>query len=123
MRRILATTGIVAATGMALMLAVPAFAQTVPNPYAQTPVAHGDAQLQYQLDWQKLVARANADREQHEEANAPAYAAAKGVTATDATQSRFVTVTPTVTDSSCPASATSIAGGPAHGTDCLPGGR
>ena len=42
--------------------------------------------------------------------------------AADAAMGRGTAMRP-ATGSSCPADATSIAGGPAHGTDCLPGGR
>jgi hypothetical protein len=71
------------------LLAAPAFAQSGPITQAEVNSAeeraHGDQELADQLEWQELVARANAYR--HEENSAPSYAAVAGVSATDAAQS------------------------------------
>ena len=127
-----------AATSLALALALPAvaFAQTRPlaDPAADAAVAasHGDPEIADQLTWKALVAQANADRQQRAETTAPAYAAISGTTATDAAQSSGAGQVATsgtfgtaaaLANQSC-GDGTDIAGGPWHpGEYCIPGGR
>jgi hypothetical protein len=127
-----------AATSLALALAVPAlaFAQTRPLSEsafnAAVDASHGNPDIAGTLEWQALVAQANADRLQRAEPAAPAYAAIPGASATDAAQSSGAGQVATSTtfgaaaalaNQTC-ADGTDIAGGPWHpGEYCMPGGR
>jgi hypothetical protein len=81
-------------TALALLLATPVLAApriVQSGPLTQAEVnsaeerAHGDGEIASTLEWEELVARANAYRQQ--ESSAPPYAAVGGVTATDAAPS------------------------------------
>jgi hypothetical protein len=88
MKRMLAVTALALVLATPV-LASPAVAQTGPLTAAEVNSAqeraHGDQEIADQLEWEELVARANAYRQAED--SAPSYAAVGGVSAIDAGQS------------------------------------
>jgi hypothetical protein len=118
----------IAAAGLALALATPAFAQVSPD-YPITDPLSSNPRIRGEQEWWRLVAKVDAERQQQEQQTAPApqhAAINNGAAATDAAvgsaaMGTSVPAAPAVS-AGCPG--TDAAGQPWRpGEYCLPGGR